>query len=172
MHLKEEILKEHSKAQCIKIVEWVGHNQERFDELFSLFLNDEYRVVQRAAWPVSYSITAQPAFINKHWVKLLNKLTKPDEHNAVKRNGMRILQEIELPQKYHGKIMNTCFTCLESPTETLAVKVFAMTVLGKLAKQYPEIKTELKLLIEDQLPHQTAGFKSRGKKILKQLAGL
>jgi hypothetical protein len=44
--------------------------------------------------------------------------------------------------------------------------------LQNLAKDYPEIKTELKLLIEDQLPHQTAGFKSRGKKILKELENL
>lgn len=82
------------------------------------------------------------------------------------------MQEIALPKKYHGIIMKICFTCLESPTETLAVKVFAMTVLGNLAKQYPEIKTKLKLLIEEQLPNQTAGFKSRGKKILKQLEQL
>jgi hypothetical protein len=51
MKLRETILKEHSKANCIRIVKWVGDDQKRFDELFSLFLNDEYRVVQRAAWP-------------------------------------------------------------------------------------------------------------------------
>ena len=44
-----------------------------------------------------------------------------------------------------------------------------MTVLGNLAKQYPEIKAELKLLIEYQLLHQSAGFKSRAKKVLKDL---
>ncbi len=68
--------------------------------------------------------------------------------------------------------MDICFKYLEFPDEALAVKVFSMTVLGNLAKKYPEIKPELKLLIEDQLPHQTAGFKSRAKKILKQLGNL
>ena len=33
MNLREEILKEHSKAQCTKIVNWVGTNQQRFDEV-------------------------------------------------------------------------------------------------------------------------------------------
>ena len=80
MNLKKKILKEHSKAQCVKIVKWVSHNQERFDELFSLFLYDESRVAQRAAWPVSYCVTAHPVLINKHWVKLLNKLKKSDRH--------------------------------------------------------------------------------------------
>ena len=49
MHLRETILDEHSKANCNKIVNWVGDSQKRFDELFNLFLNSEYRVNQRAA---------------------------------------------------------------------------------------------------------------------------
>ncbi len=163
---------EHSKAQCTKIVNWVGNSQQRFDELFHLFLNDEYRVVQRAAWPVSYCVTGHPALINKHWKKLLGKLKKPGEHDAVKRNGIRLMQDIVLPKKYHGEMMDICFNFLESPTEAMAVKAFSMTVLGNLAKQYPEIKAELKLIIEDQLPHQSAGFKSRAKKVLKEMEHL
>ncbi len=168
MKLRQEILKEHSKAQCVKIVKWVGSNQQRFDELFSLFLNDDYRVVQRAAWPVSYCVMAHPSLINKHWKRFINNLKKPGLHDAVKRNSIRLMQDIHIPEKYHGEIMNICFEYLASPTESLAVKVFSMSVLANLAKTYPEIKGELKLVIEDQLPHQTAGFKSRAKKILKQ----
>jgi hypothetical protein len=172
VNLKEEILKEHSKAQCTKIVNWVGGSQQHFDELFSLFLNDEYRVVQRAAWPVSYCVIAHPSLISKHWKKLISNLKKPGLHDAVKRNSIRLMQDIKLPEKYQGEIMDICFKYLESPTEALAVKVFSMAVLGNLAKIYPEIKAELKLLIEDQLPGQTAGFKNRAKKVLKQLSKL
>ena len=172
MNLRPEILKEHSKAQCTKIVNWVGADQNRFDALFALFLNDEYRVVQRAAWPVSNCVMAHPEFINKNWLKLINNLKKPGLHDAVKRNSIRLMQDIEIPEKYHGGIMNICFEYLEAPTEAMAIKAFSMTVLGNFAKKYPEIKTELKLLIEDQMPHQTAGFKSRGKKILQQLEKL
>ncbi|HNU87377.1 MAG TPA: hypothetical protein PKJ94_03775 [Ferruginibacter sp.] len=170
MKLRQEILKEHSKAQCTKIVNWVGGSQQRFDELFRLFLNDEYRVVQRAAWPLSYCVIAHPSFISKHWKQLLDNLKKPNLHDSVKRNSIRLMEDIDIPEKFHGEVMNICFGYLESPAEPLAVKVFSMSVLAKLAKEYPEIKTELKLIIEDQLPHQTAGFKSRAKKILKEFA--
>jgi hypothetical protein len=169
VNLRNEILKEHSKAQCTKIVKWVGNKQERFDELFLLFLNDEYRVVQRAAWPVSYCVDAHPGLISNHWEELMVNLKKPDLHDAVKRNSIRLMQDIELPEKYHGEIMNTCFKFLESPIEALAVKVFSMSVLASLAKKYPEIKDELKLIIEEQLPHQSPGFKSRAKTVLKDL---
>ncbi len=169
MNLREEILNEHSKAQCNKIVNWVGKDQNRFDELFQLFLEDEYRVVQRAAWPVSYCINEHHSFINKHWKGFIHNLHKANLHVAVKRNSIRLLQDIAIPEKYRGEIMDICFKYLESPSEALAVKVFSMTVLGNLAKNYPAIIPELRLILEDQLPHQTAGFKSRAQKVLKAI---
>jgi hypothetical protein len=132
VNLRNEILKEHSKAQCTKIVSWVGSNQQRFDELFHLFLNDEYRVVQRSAWPMSYCVDAHPALISKHWKELMDNLKKPNLHDAVKRNSIRLMQEIELPEAYHGEIMDMCFKYLESPTEPLAVKVFSLSVIANL----------------------------------------
>lgn len=166
--LREEILKEHSKAQCTSIVNWVGASQQRFDELFSLFLHDEYRVVQRAAWQVSYCVMAHPDFITKHWNSFIKNLQKPNLHIAVKRNSIRLLQDISIPKKYQGQIMDCCFKYLESPTEAVAVKAFALTVLTNLAKQYPEIIPEIKLIIEDQSPCFTAALKVRAKAFKKE----
>jgi len=168
-NLREEILKDHSKAQCTKIVNWVGASQLRFDELFKLFLHDEYRVVQRAAWPVGYCVIDHPHFISKHWDRLIKNLQQPNLHNAVKRNSIRLLQDISIPKKYQGQLMNICFKYLESPTEAVAVKAFSLTVLTNLAKQYPEIIPEVKLIIEDQLPRQTAAFKVRAKAFIKSV---
>jgi hypothetical protein len=171
-NLRQQILKEHSKAQCTRIVKWIGNNQQRFDELFKLFLHDEYRVVQRAAWPISNAVMAYPGLITPHWKALIKNVQKPGLHDAVKRNTIRLLQDIDIPKRYQGEVMEICFRYLASPTEALAVKVFSMSVLGKLAILYPAIVPELKILIEDQLPHQSAGFKSRAKKVLKQIGKL
>lgn len=62
--------------------------------------------------------------------------------------------------------MDICFGFVASPTEPVAVKAFSLTVLGNLAKQYPEIIPEIKVLIEEQSPHQTAAFKNRAKALL------
>lgn len=165
--LRYELLHEHSKAQCLRIVKWVGDDQKRFDELFNIFLTGEYREVQHAAWPISYCVIDHPQLIKKHWAKLIKNLHQPNIHDAVKRNSMRLLQDIAIPEKYEGEIMDIAFKYVASPNEAVAVKAFSMTVLGNLSKKYPEILPELKLLIEDQLPHQTAAFKSRAKKIFK-----
>ena len=167
MNLRETILEEHSKAQCIKIVNWVASSQKRFDALFNLFLHDEYRVVQRAAWPVSYCVEAHPAFIEKHYGALLKNLKKPGIHNAVKRNTVRLLQTVAIPKKWQGRLMEVCFQYINDPQEKVAVKAFSLTVLSRLALQYPEIVPEISLIIEDQLPCQTAAFKVRAMQFLK-----
>jgi hypothetical protein len=166
MNLREEILSEHSKAQCNKIVQWVGDSQQRFNKLFYLFLNDEYHVVQRAAWPVSYCVIAQPKFISRNFEKLIKNLDKPDLHDSVKRNSIRLLQHVDIPEKFQGEIMEICFKYMASPAEPVAVKVFSLTVLDNLSKKYPEIIPEIKVLIDEQLSHQTIAFKTKAKKLL------
>jgi hypothetical protein len=166
--LRETILKEHSKANCMRIVKWVGKDQQRFDELFHLFMKDQYRVVQRSAWPVSYCVENHPELIKKHFTRLINNLDKPCCHEAVKRNSVRLLQYVNIPAKLHGRVMDICFRYISSPTEAIAVKAFALTVLQNLSKLYPEIINEIKLVIEERWNYETPAFKSRAKKFLKQ----
>ncbi|MBI3719355.1 MAG: hypothetical protein HY252_12295 [Sphingobacteriales bacterium] len=165
MKLREQILKEHTKANCLRIVKWVGEDQKRFDELFTLFLSDEYRVIQRAAWPVSYCVIDHSKLINKHFKKLVENLKKPNLHTAVKRNSIRLLQDIAIPAKYEGDIMNICFNYIAEPTEAAAVKAFSIRVIENLSKKYPEILQELKTIIEDRWDYETPAFKSRARKI-------
>lgn len=166
-NLKEEILKGHSKTQCDKIVSWVGNAQLRFDELFYLFLHDGGKITQRSSWPVSYCVQAHPELIQPHFADLIKNLQKANLHDAIKRNSMRLLQFVTIPKKYQGTIMDLCFTYLQSTTEPVATKVFSIYVLLDLCKLYPDILPEIKLVVEEQLPHQTAGFKSAAKKVMQ-----
>ncbi|MBC7872916.1 MAG: hypothetical protein H7Y01_02910 [Ferruginibacter sp.] len=166
MNLRATILQEHSKINCNKIVNWIGSSQQRFDELVSLFLHDEYRVVQRAAWPLSEVVMHHPLLVQKHLRKILTYIKKPGVHDAVKRNTVRVLQEIVIPVKYHGEVMNLCFDFIIDPGEKPAVKASSLTVLQNLSKQYPEIKQELITIIEDRWDLESAAFRSRAKKIL------
>ena len=128
------------------------------------FYRVKKRARQRAPWPVSYCVQAYPAFMENNFEKLLDNLSRPALHDAINRNTIRLLQYVDIPEKFQGKVMDICFGYVASPTEAVAIKAFSLTVLGTLAKKYPEILPEIKLLIEEQLPHQTAAFKSRAKK--------
>jgi hypothetical protein len=170
MKLREELLKENSKANCMRIVKWIGDSEERFAQLVDVFLHDEYRVVQMAAWPLSYVLEAHPELAKKHLPVLLRNLDKPDLIPAVKRNTIRALQSLPIPKKYQGLVMNHCFNYICDPTEKPAVKAFSLTVLENLSQIYPDIKGELRLVIESNMENETPAFVSRAKKILKRMA--
>ena len=167
MNLRETILAEHSKANCNKIVTWIGKSQKKFDALFNLFLNSEYRINQRAAWPLSYCVINHPPLISKHFSKLIRNLHKAGIHDSVKRNTVRLLQHIEIPKKFHGEVMDICFHFVSSPDEPVAIKAFSLSILQNLSRLYPEIRNELRLIIEERWEHETAAFRSRAKKFLK-----
>lgn len=168
MDIKKELLKGHSKVLTDKIVNYVGADQSRFNNLIALFLEGPYQVSQRAAWPLSYCVANHPVLIKRHYGSILKMLTRTGIHDAVKRNIVRLLQFVDIPKKYQGMVIEHCFNLMD-PTEPVALRVFAMTVLANLTKQHPDLKKELKLVIEDQLPFGTAAYLSRSKKILKQL---
>lgn len=169
MNLREQLLREHSKANCLKVVKWIGDSPERFAELIELFLKDEYRVVQLAAWPMSYVAEAHPEMIRKHLPHLVKNLERTDMHPAVRRNTIRLFQYIEIPEKYQGQVMDRCFEYIADPREKAAVKAFSLTVLENLAQLYPEIRPELKTIIEERMDTETAAFTSRARKILRKL---
>ena len=164
--LTEMILEEHSKAQKDKIVAWISTHQKRFDELVEIFLTGEPIVTQRAAWPLSYAAIAHPQLVKKHLKKIITNLEKPNLHNAVKRNTIRLLQFVDIPKSLQGEVMNICFSYIEDPKEAIAVKAFSLGVLQNLSRQYPEILPEIKMIIESRWEHETAAFKSRAKKIV------
>jgi len=169
MHLESEILKEHSKHQSLKIAKWVGKDKNRFKELMQLFLHGEYRVTQRASWIISICAEQYPALIQPWLKQMLQKTQEPKVHDAVKRNVVKILQGIEVPKALTGMTADICFNLLADKNEPVAIRVFSMTVLYHLTQKEPDLKNELRLLIEENLHEEKAAFKSRGKKILKQL---
>lgn len=164
-------MREHSKANCSKIVKWIGNEQARFDELVELFLHDESKkIVQRAAWPLSEAVINHPALVQKHLGKILKNLERPGQHDAVKRNTVRLLQFSAIPKKYQGKLMDLCFRYCSDPAEKPAVKADSLTVLYHLSRNYPEILPELKTIIKDRWPFETAAFRARARNLFKEFA--
>ncbi|HEY2847054.1 MAG TPA: hypothetical protein VGI80_04500 [Pyrinomonadaceae bacterium] len=168
MNLCDEILAEHSKRQTAKIVGWVGDDPKRFGELMRLFLGEVYRITQRAGWPLSNCVEKHPELIAPYFGKLLAQVERDDVHVAVRRNVVRLLQFVEIPGRYEGRIFDACYALLDDPKEPVAVRVFSMTVAAKIAKDAPELLDELRL-VATKYPHlMTPGFRARMRHVFGQ----
>jgi hypothetical protein len=111
-----------------------------------------------------------PRLIRKHLSKLIRNLHKPDLHNAIRRNSIRILQRIDIPGDLQGDVMNLCFDYIIDPREKPAIKAFSLTVLQNLSRQYPDIRHEIKIIIEERWEQESAAFRSRAKRVLKEIS--
>lgn len=169
MSIKEELLKAHSKAHTMRIVRMVGEDKKLFRELVDTFLEGEYRVTQRAAWPLCYCGLEHPELLKPYMRKLLDRLKEPGIHDAVKRNVVRIWAEVPIPGELSGEIYDLCFGYLRALEEPLAVKAFSITVLQKICKPYPELADELRITLEDMQEFAAPSTASRIRRALKEL---
>jgi hypothetical protein len=171
MNIRDALLEDkiQNRNKAISIAEYVCSSPKHFKELMKCFLTSEYRLAQRAAWSISWAARKNPELIMPYMKELVAQLNKTDVHDAVIRNSIRVLEEIEIPEELHGVVMNACFNFIENPSTPVAIKAFSLTTLFNLSKYYPETKNELKLIIEERWDNETPAFKSRGKKILQQL---
>lgn len=169
MDIKKALLKGHSIFQARKIIDYVGDSSIRFKVLIELFLVESYRISQRAAWPLTYTIEAHPHLVSPYLTKVLKMLRKPDVPDAVKRNVMRFLQFIDIPPKHQGTVAQHCFTFLSDPKVAIAIRVFSITVLANIAKDKPDLRKELRIILEDEMPYGTAAFRSRARKTLNEI---
>lgn len=161
MNIEHELLAEHSKKQTAKVVEYVGDDAARFAELVRLFVGPVYRVSQRAAWAVSNCIERHPQLVKPHFKTLFEQLERDDSHVAVRRNVVRLLQFVEIPKRYEGRVFDVCYNLFENVAEPIAVRCFAMTVAVNIARDSPDLMAELKTVAANQPEKMSAGFRSR-----------
>lgn len=171
MNIRDELSKQqiHFKTHALAITEFAVSSSENFKELIDCFLSKDVRVAQRAAWSVSWAAKKKPKIVQPYIGVLVDQLKRKDVHNAIIRNSLRILEDLIIPEAFHGETMDTCFQFVQKQETPIAIKAFALTVLFNLSKIYPDIKNELRLIIEENMDYETAAYRSRGKKILARL---
>lgn len=170
MNIANALAQEHSKENTEKIAQYAVSSDESLAELMSIFLNGEWQEVQKAAWVVGH--LAKTDQLLPYLSAMIHKLHEKNYHNAVKRNIIRTWQFMDIPENKMGEVADLCFSYLNDHSEAIAVKVFSMVVLEKIVKEYPVLKEELRFSIEEQMPFASAGFKSRGRKVLASLKKL
>jgi hypothetical protein len=171
LDIENEINREFSKAQVTKIANYIGADEERFAILVNIFLRGQYIHTQKAGWVLSECADSYPFLIIPYFRNFIQKIQEPMASDSVKRNIVRVWQYIDIPDEYIDDIYGICFSFINS-NEAIAIRVFSMTVCYHIARKIPELKQELRLIVEDVLMKNqdgSAAILSRGKKILTDL---
>ncbi|MEM7602450.1 MAG: hypothetical protein AAF357_13655 [Verrucomicrobiota bacterium] len=166
----ELLAEEHSRKQAEYIASIVGSSKSRFSDLLKILLSDNTFLSQRGSWAVSCCAEVHPEMVQPFLGDLLQNLSRQGLHDAVKRNTMKVVAESALPDEISGLAVDTSFRLLNSPEESLAARVHAMTVLERMCQREPSLVNELRVTIEHHLPYEErSGFKTKARRVLKKL---
>ena len=166
--LKESLAGMMSKDEKNRLSRQARHDPALLQELMEYFLHGGPRVCQNAAWAISYVGEKQPELLNDHLAVMAEVLSNSND-DWIKRNILRVFQYVDIPEPLWGIVAERSLELLANGREAVAIRVFAMTVLLHIVYKVPELKNELRVIVEDQMPYGSAGFQSRGRKVLKSL---
>lgn len=166
MNIREALVAENSIRSTNAIVEYIGTDPARFQELVDIFLGDEYRPTQRSAWPLSYCVQLHPELAGPHLINFVDQLERDDVHDAVIRNVARLLQYVEIPPEIKGRVLDICFRMVEDQSVPVAPRVYAMTTAARIAEDEPDLLRELRLIVAKHSAGAKPAFLSRARHVL------
>ncbi|HFA49334.1 MAG TPA: hypothetical protein ENJ95_09990 [Bacteroidetes bacterium] len=167
MDLQAEFSKRPSRARALEIAAYIGDSPARFAQLIGLVLTGDDTVSKYASWLISHCMQANPQLVRPHIGALIKNLEKPKLSGSVVRSTVKALAETDIPPDLQGHALQHCFDFLLDPKTEVAIQVHAMQTIFNISKNEPDLLRELQMVIEEGMPHGTAGYRARGKRILK-----
>jgi len=126
-----------SKAKVLKAINYIGDDPIKFSQFVKEFMNADTRNSQKLAWVIGKIVDTQPQIITKHIPEFVKKLHNPC-HAAVKRNVLRAISIAGFPKDQIGYLADLAFKLLDDPSETVAVRVFSMSILHNVCILEPD----------------------------------
>ncbi len=171
-HLEKMTMHADSRANVSRII---SENQ---------FLPGLIQLIQQSSVYRLKAIVALEFYARDHWEEVKNyseeiieistKITSETEKRCISKLLEKISEfqykesDFKLPQQSLEKMASVCFDWLLVNSKS-ATKAFAMKSLFYLGFKIGWIHAELRAYLEQNLAKESAGFKSRGTKILKNL---
>ena len=169
LSLVDEILKEHSKSNTTRVAKLLDNDPVKFGMLMKVLFNDQaIDPARKAAWVMKECVESHPYLIAPYLPALVQYAGKKNQHQAIIRNSLAVLEKVEIPQKLEGMVVDLCFRIIGGQGESVAAKAYAMGVIEKLSKRYPVLLQELGILVSELYHHESSGFRARARKILQK----
>jgi hypothetical protein len=157
-----------SRRNTDLITQWVLDESGGIGALVELVLSHEEKVAPRATWVLEKISEKLNEPLADYIDNVINELAKINS-SSTRRTLAKVLMLHTIPERHEGRMLDFCISMIESPKEPVAVKANCMTIVFNLLPKYPELKNEIFSIIEDQVPYNSVGFKSRFNVLKRKL---
>ena len=166
----EEILVDSSRIIADMAVELVGNDPEKFNAAFELTAAQKPKYSMRAGRVVDLVSRRYPELIKPYLCRIISELPRVT-NESVKRCFLKIIVDNPYNKQDDNLavLMNCCFDWLADGKQSIATRAYSMMILYNISSLEPEIKNELLMVIEAQMPTASTGLKSIGRRLMKNL---
>lgn len=150
-----------------RVVAYLDAHPHHVDEAIRLSMLDKQPYSWRAAWVLCTYIQDNDTQVKKYLSKMIHTL--PNKADGYQRELLKVINRMQLNKKQEGVLFNHCITIWESVNKQPSVRYYALFMLLKIAKNYPELKQEIELLTQiHYLETLTPGVRKSVIKLLKK----
>jgi hypothetical protein len=160
MNLAGQLMMELSRRNTDYIAHGIGNNPELFENLVELVFFGKEPLPSRASWVVSAVTDKYPELLKPYIKRIVTHIEKFD-HPGTRRNLLRYLSDNKLPKSVEGKLYDVCFKWALSRNEPPGVKVYSVQILFNIAQKEPDLKNEVRLILEELIHHESAAIRNR-----------
>jgi hypothetical protein len=147
-----------------QMVAYVNSNPSCFEELVKLAMGDKQPYSWRASWLLWSCIEKNDKRIQKYLKDFIQVL--PTRVDSQKRELMKILEMMEIPDELEGLLFDQCMAIWEKLDQQPSVRINAFKILVKIVGRHPELREELNFLTQDQYIESLSQGVKRSLKIL------
>jgi hypothetical protein len=142
------------------------HDQESFDELFSLIFHHERPLVMRAADAVEKITAKKPEFLRPHKLQLLSVLKSAD-HKELKWHVAQLLPRIELDSEELEYVWHMLTYWALNKNESKIVRVNSLQGLFELKILHADLSDSFEKTMESMEHEMVPSIQARIKKLKK-----
>lgn len=165
--LESSLNKDQSDLNIGKWVSYIIEEDIALVELLPLLYKDQ-KTGMRFSWLIGSLCEQKPQLVYPIVRTVFSKRHEVPFKNF-ERSLAKIFWLVKIPEDMEGLVTDELFNWLLNPKLNVTTKCYAISALEKLAKKYPDLKSELTIAINDQIDKNSISFQQRAKRILANL---
>lgn len=168
MTLSELILSEYNRVHADLVADYVIQNPGLLPEMLELVFKLEEPLSRRAAWSLRIVSQKKVGIVEPMVPRIINQIREVNDIPVLKL-VLAVLVETEIPEEYHGEVLQFTSEVLIDSNSSIACLIYSMDIFYKLSLKEPDLLNELRLMLEQIIPYGSPGVKNKCGRLIRKI---
>jgi len=164
-----ELIEAFQKNRDYKHFAQTAVDLEMIPRLLELCLTEGYPYPQYSSWLLAHIAENHKNNLATYFPQIIDVFLAAKDH-SVQRNIANVLLKFPVTDYREGELLDQLFRFLQDSESKVALKAYCMYLIVPFLKNYPELKGELKAIIEEGMQKESPAYAGAAKKTLRAIS--